>query len=91
MSPLAEGSMAVAVESDNPYRDFRESMEEEMVAAHSLLDCTALEKLLGMVPRSASMASTTTYTLIVGVFVNLLLARPPTTRNIFPDSFFTNG
>ncbi|KAL6906110.1 hypothetical protein ACP4OV_003711 [Aristida adscensionis] len=68
-SPLAEGSVAVAVDSDDPYRDFRESMEE-MVAAHGLRDWAALEELLAWYLRINGKHN---HALIVGAFVDLLL------------------
>ncbi|CAD5171235.1 unnamed protein product [Musa acuminata subsp. malaccensis] len=44
VSPF-EGSVVLAMESEDPYRDFRRSMEE-MVAAHGLNDWERLEELL---------------------------------------------
>ncbi|KAL6642294.1 hypothetical protein ACP70R_020475 [Stipagrostis hirtigluma subsp. patula] len=68
-SPLAEGSVAVAVDSEDPYRDFRASMEE-MVAAHGLRDWAALEELLAWYLRINGKHN---HALIVGAFVDLLL------------------
>ncbi|VAI03674.1 unnamed protein product [Triticum turgidum subsp. durum] len=59
---LVEESVAVAVDSEDPYGDFRASMEE-MVAAHGLRGWEALEELLVWYLRingSGSTASTST-------------------------------
>ncbi|XP_062204384.1 transcription repressor OFP13-like [Phragmites australis] len=68
---LAEGSVAVAVavDSADPYGDFRASMEE-MVAAHGLRDWAALEELLSWYLRINGKHN---HPLIVGAFVDLLL------------------
>nr|CAB3463129.1 unnamed protein product [Digitaria exilis] len=66
---LAEGSVAVAVDSGDPYGDFRASMEE-MVAAHGLRDWAALEELLACYLRINGKHH---HHLIVGAFVDLLL------------------
>ncbi|CAN6357690.1 unnamed protein product [Urochloa humidicola] len=68
-SLLAEGSVAVAVDSGDPYGDFRASMEE-MVAAHGLRDWAALEELLACYLRINGKHH---HHLIVGAFVDLLL------------------
>ncbi|KAJ1264811.1 hypothetical protein BS78_08G030400 [Paspalum vaginatum] len=67
--PVAEGSVAVAVDSGDPYGDFRASMEE-MVAAHGLRDWAALEALLACYLRINAKRH---HHLIVGAFVDLLL------------------
>ncbi|XP_062202968.1 transcription repressor OFP13-like [Phragmites australis] len=77
-SSLAEGSVAVAVDSADPYGDFRASMEE-MVAAHGLRDWAALEELLAWYLRINGKHN---HPLIVGAFVDLLLglaSSPPST------------
>ncbi|CAN6330596.1 unnamed protein product [Urochloa humidicola] len=66
---LAEGSVAVAVDSGDPYGDFRASMEE-MVASHGLRDWAALEELLACYLRINGKHH---HHLIVGAFVDLLL------------------
>ncbi|CAN6335607.1 unnamed protein product [Urochloa humidicola] len=66
---VAEGSVAVAVDSGDPYGDFRASMEE-MVAAHGLRDWAALEELLACYLRINGKHH---HHLIVGAFVDLLL------------------
>ncbi|KAG8093620.1 hypothetical protein GUJ93_ZPchr0012g20696 [Zizania palustris] len=68
-SQLVEESVAVAVDSEDPYRDFRASMEE-MVAAHGLRDWEALEELLLWYLRVNCKHN---HALIVGAFVDLLL------------------
>ncbi|CAM0874528.1 unnamed protein product [Alopecurus aequalis] len=74
-SSLVEESVAVAVDSEDPYADFRASMEE-MVAAHGLRGWDALEELLVWYLRINSKHN---HALIVGAFVDLLvgLATPP--------------
>ena len=74
-SSLVEESVAVAVDSEDPYGDFRASMEE-MVAAHGLRGWDALEELLVWYLRINSKHN---HALIVGAFVDLLvgLAMPP--------------
>ncbi|XP_047084794.1 transcription repressor OFP13-like [Lolium rigidum] len=74
-SSLVEESVAVAVDSEDPYGDFRASMEE-MVAAHGLRGWDALEELLVWYLRINGKHN---HALIVGAFVDLLvgLAGPP--------------
>ncbi|RLN30219.1 transcription repressor OFP13-like [Panicum miliaceum] len=66
---LAEGSVAVAVDTGDPYGDFRASMEE-MVSAHGLRDWAALEELLAWYLRINGKQH---HHLIVDAFVDLLL------------------
>ncbi|RLN00688.1 transcription repressor OFP13-like [Panicum miliaceum] len=66
---LAEGSVAVAVDSGDAYGDFRASMEE-MVSAHGLRDWAALEELLAWYLRINGKQH---HHLIVDAFVDLLL------------------
>ncbi|XP_074588772.1 transcription repressor OFP13-like [Curcuma longa] len=66
--PPFDGAVAVAVETEDPYRDFRLSMEE-MVTAHGVRDRERLWELLVwylMVNREK------THGLIVGAFADLL-------------------
>ncbi|KAF0897249.1 hypothetical protein E2562_034718 [Oryza meyeriana var. granulata] len=72
---LVEESVAVAVESEDPYRDFRSSMEE-MVAAHGLRGWDALEELLVWYLRVNGKHN---HALIVGAFVDLLIGLAATT------------
>ncbi|KAF0889434.1 hypothetical protein E2562_024499 [Oryza meyeriana var. granulata] len=72
-SQLVEESVAVAVDSEDPYRDFRASMEE-MVAAHGLRDWEQLEELLSWYLRVNGKHN---HPLIVGAFVDLLLGLAP--------------
>ncbi|KAL5204330.1 hypothetical protein ABZP36_009201 [Zizania latifolia] len=67
---LVEESVAVAVDSEDPYRDFRSSMEE-MVAAHGLRGWDSLEELLVWYLRVNSKHN---HALIVGAFVDLLIS-----------------
>ncbi|KAJ8475873.1 hypothetical protein OPV22_019600 [Ensete ventricosum] len=79
--PPFEGSVALAVESDDPYSDFRRSMEE-MVTAHGLRDWERLEELLGWYLR---VNGTTTHGFIVGAFVDLLVglaSSPPSSNSL---------
>ncbi|KAK3136164.1 hypothetical protein QOZ80_5BG0429080 [Eleusine coracana subsp. coracana] len=77
-SSLAEGSVAVAVDSSDPFGDFRASMEE-MVAAHGLRGWAHLEELLSWYLRVNAKHH---HPLIVGAFVDLLIglaSSPPST------------
>ncbi|XP_074575318.1 transcription repressor OFP13-like [Curcuma longa] len=66
-----EDSVALAVDSEDPYGDFRRSMEE-MVSAHGLgRDWEQLEELLVWYLR---LNGKETHRLIVGAFVDLLVA-----------------
>lgn len=65
-----DGATAMSVESENPYRDFRASMEE-MVMSHGAKDWRWLEEMLGWYLRANSKS---THGLIVGAFVDLLVA-----------------
>lgn len=69
LGPFKE-SIVLTIDSADPYRDFRESMQE-MVAAHGIKDWEGLEKLLGMYLR---LNAESTHGLIVGAFVDLLVA-----------------
>ncbi|URE04288.1 atofp18 ofp18 [Musa troglodytarum] len=74
VSPF-EGSVVLAMESEDPYRDFRRSMEE-MVAAHGLNDWERLEELLVWYLK---VNGKKTHRFIAAAFVDLLvgLASPP--------------
>ncbi|KAM0068767.1 putative transcription factor OFP family [Helianthus debilis subsp. tardiflorus] len=61
-------SFAMVMESDNPYDDFRKSMEE-MVEIHGLKDWDCLEELLGWYLR---MNEEDNHEYIVGAFVDLV-------------------
>ncbi|KAI3748498.1 hypothetical protein L6452_11604 [Arctium lappa] len=61
-------SVAMEMESDNPYGDFKKSMEE-MVESHDLKDWDCLEELLRWYLR---MNGKNNHELIVGAFVDLL-------------------
>lgn len=63
------GSVALAMESEDPYRDFRLSMEE-MVVAHGVKDWRRLEELLLWYLR---VNRRKTHGAIIGAFVDLLL------------------
>ncbi|CAL9132229.1 atofp18 ofp18 [Musa troglodytarum] len=63
------GSVALAMESEDPYRDFRLSMEE-MVVAHGVKDWRRLEELLLWYLR---VNRKKIHGAIVGAFVDLLL------------------
>nr|CAB3481792.1 unnamed protein product [Digitaria exilis] len=64
------GGMATSVESQNPYRDFRESMEE-MAQGGVNKDWRWLEEMLGWYLRANGKS---THGFIVGAFVDLLVA-----------------
>nr|XP_043634741.1 transcription repressor OFP13-like [Erigeron canadensis] len=61
-------SVAMVIESENPYFDFKKSMEE-MVEIHELKDWNSLEELLGWFLR---MNAKVHHEFIVGAFVDLL-------------------
>ncbi|KAG0520115.1 hypothetical protein BDA96_08G045700 [Sorghum bicolor] len=79
---LAERSVAVAVDSGDPYGDFRASMEE-MVSAHGLRDWAALEELLAWYLRINGKQH---HHLIVGAFVDLLLGLSSSSSSSSPPS-----
>lgn len=62
-------SLVMAMESDDPYEDFRKSMEE-MVVSHGLKDWKCLEELLSWYLR---VNGKKTHGFIVGAFVDLLV------------------
>ncbi|KAJ1273556.1 hypothetical protein BS78_06G290500 [Paspalum vaginatum] len=64
------GATALAIESADPYGDFRRSMEE-MVLSHGVDDWGWLEEMLGWYLRANGKR---THGLIVGAFVDLLVA-----------------
>ncbi|KAL2227581.1 transcription repressor OFP13 [Sesamum indicum] len=62
-------SVALALESDDPYSDFKKSMQE-MVESHGLKEWDCLEELLGWYLR---MNGKSNHGFIVGAFVDLLV------------------
>ncbi|KAG6528477.1 transcription repressor OFP13-like [Zingiber officinale] len=77
--PPFDGAVAVAVETENPYGDFRQSMEE-MVAVHGVRDRERLWELLIWYLR---VNNEKTHGLIVGAFADILagLASPSSSSN----------
>ncbi|RLM61035.1 hypothetical protein C2845_PM14G00200 [Panicum miliaceum] len=65
------GATAMSVESLNPYRDFRESMEAMVMSQGGVRDWRWLEEMLGWYLRANGKS---THGLIVGAFVDLLVA-----------------
>ena len=65
------GATAMSVESQNPYRDFRESMEAMVISQGGVRDWRWLEEMLGWYLRANGKS---THELIVGAFVDLLVA-----------------
>lgn len=65
-----DGATALAIESADPYGDFRRSMEE-MVLSHGVDDWGWLEEMLGWY---LSANGKKTHSLIVGAFVDMLVA-----------------
>ncbi|KAJ3687813.1 hypothetical protein LUZ61_016977 [Rhynchospora tenuis] len=63
------GGVAMAMESKDPYRDFRESMEQ-MVIAHGVKDWDWLQEMLGWYLRANGKR---THGMILGAFVDLLM------------------
>ncbi|RWW00095.1 hypothetical protein GW17_00036958 [Ensete ventricosum] len=88
-APL-EGSIAMAVDSVDPYLDFKLSMKE-MVVAHGVMDWEWLEEMLVWY---LNMNGKRTHGVIVGAFVDLLLSLasssppPPPPRSSSPSSIF---
>ncbi|KAL6841476.1 hypothetical protein ACP4OV_028619 [Aristida adscensionis] len=68
--PFGDDGVAVALESADPYRDFRASMEE-MVAAHGVGDWGWLEKMLGWYLGANGVH---THPAIVAAFVDLVVS-----------------
>ncbi|CAL9096108.1 unnamed protein product [Musa textilis] len=64
-----EGCIAMAVDSEDPYRDFKRSMEE-MLLAHGVGDWARLQQMLGWYLR---LNGKKTHGVIIGAFVDLLL------------------
>ncbi|KAG6434200.1 hypothetical protein SASPL_105822 [Salvia splendens] len=79
-----EESVALAMESEDPYMDFRKSMQE-MVESHGLEEWDRLEELLGWYLR---MNSKQNHGFIVGAFVDLLVGtvKDPSTAIYRSDS-----
>ncbi|KAL7196006.1 hypothetical protein ACSBR1_036104 [Camellia fascicularis] len=67
--PFKESTVVMAMDSKEPYMDFKRSMEE-MVEAHGLKDWECLEELLSCYLR---VNGKNNYGYIVGAFVDLLL------------------
>ncbi|CAL5009376.1 unnamed protein product [Urochloa decumbens] len=67
------GGMAMSVESQNPYRDFRESMEAMVMSQQGdhVKDWCWLEEMLGWYLRANSKSA---HGAIIGAFVDLLVA-----------------
>ncbi|GJN39935.1 hypothetical protein PR202_gb29089 [Eleusine coracana subsp. coracana] len=65
------GATAMSVESQNPYRDFRESMEAVVMSHGGVKDWSWLEEMLGWYLRANGK---NTHGLIVGAFVDLLVS-----------------
>ncbi|RZS13052.1 hypothetical protein BHM03_00044589 [Ensete ventricosum] len=69
-----EGSIAMAVDSEDPYRDFKQSMEE-MVMAHGVkVDWAWLEEMLAWYLR---VNGKKTHEIIIEAFLDLLLSLAP--------------
>ncbi|XP_010262945.2 PREDICTED: transcription repressor OFP13 [Nelumbo nucifera] len=75
-------SVVLAMESQDPYVDFRTSMEE-MVEAHGLKDWECLEELLGWYLR---VNGKKTHGFIVGAFIDLLLSLASSSSLSSPSS-----
>ncbi|KAF7147420.1 hypothetical protein RHSIM_Rhsim03G0096600 [Rhododendron simsii] len=68
-----ESSVVLAMESEDPYEDFKRSMEE-MVESYGMRDWECLEELLGWYLRANGKRN---HGFIVGAFVDLLLKESP--------------
>ncbi|XP_038905324.1 transcription repressor OFP15-like [Benincasa hispida] len=69
-APLNEGTRVMSMDSDDPYSDFRKSMEE-MVEAHGMKDWESLEELLSWYLRVNGKKN---HGFILGAFVDLLVS-----------------
>lgn len=69
-APLKEGTTVMSMDSDDPYSDFRKSMEE-MVEAHGMKDWESLEELLSWYLRVNGKKN---HGFILGAFVDLLVS-----------------
>ncbi|KAK0592361.1 hypothetical protein LWI29_017853 [Acer saccharum] len=79
---LFKESVVLSMESENPYLDFKKSMEE-MVEINGLKDWKCLEELLGWYLR---MNGKKNHGFIVDAFVDLLVAHATTTTTTQNDS-----
>ncbi|XP_023528403.1 transcription repressor OFP15-like [Cucurbita pepo subsp. pepo] len=68
--PLKEGTTVVSMDSDDPFWDFRKSMEE-MVEAYGLRDWKSLEELLSWY---LSVNGKNNHGFIIGAFLDLLVS-----------------
>ncbi|XVF41296.1 hypothetical protein PTKIN_Ptkin01aG0269200 [Pterospermum kingtungense] len=75
-------SVVLAMESDDPYVDFRRSMEE-MVETHGIKDWECLEELLGWYLK---VNGKNNHGFIIGAFIDLLLAMTATSTTASSDS-----
>ncbi|KAG6517660.1 transcription repressor OFP13-like [Zingiber officinale] len=82
-APPFEGGISLAVDSEDPYCDFRRSMEE-MVAAHGLSDWRRLEALLIWYLR---VNRKKTHGFIFGAFADLLVALAASPASSSSNSF----
>ncbi|XP_047051564.1 transcription repressor OFP13-like [Lolium rigidum] len=81
-----EGATAMTMDSSTPYSDFRASMEE-MVMSHGAKDWRWLEEMLRWYLRANGKS---THGLIIGAFVDLLVALSDTDLPSSPTSASTN-
>ncbi|KAK1610006.1 hypothetical protein QYE76_033679 [Lolium multiflorum] len=81
-----EGATAMTMDSSTPYSDFRASMEE-MVMSHGAKDWQWLEEMLRWYLRANGKS---THGLIIGAFVDLLVALSDTDLPSSPTSASTN-
>lgn len=72
------GATAMSVESQHPYRDFRESMEAMVMSHGGVKDWSWLEEMLGWYLKANAKS---THGLIVGAFVDLLVSLSNTTSS----------
>ncbi|KAJ1274364.1 hypothetical protein BS78_05G057100 [Paspalum vaginatum] len=86
-SLVLEESVAVALDSADPFRDFRASMAE-MVAAHGLRDWAALQEMLLWYLRINGKRN---HALIVGAFVDLLVGLATSNNNVSSSSTATTA
>lgn len=78
-------SVAMAMDSEDPYRDFRESMEE-MVKAHGITTWDSLEDLLVWYLK---VNGKKTHGFILGAFVDLLVSLASTSFSLSPSCSYS--
>ncbi|PSR98074.1 Transcription repressor like [Actinidia chinensis var. chinensis] len=84
---LFKESVVLAMESEDPYEDFKRSMEE-MVEGHGLRDWECLEELLGWYLKVNGKVN---HGFIVGAFVDLLVAMASNSKCTSDSTSFSSA